>query len=114
MAKYLTWNSKRSKFVKKTSMLNLVKSLGYIKCYSSSSTNLLKALAILLDATDRKSAVEWEDLKPSEKSSKPQKKNNKKKQKKKEHISLGDQQAYYLQFFEDFTNNSKKTDRVVD
>ena len=110
MAKYLTWNSKRSKFVKKTSMLNLVKSLGYIKCYSSSSTNLLKALAILLDATDRKSAVDWEDLKPSEKSSKPQKK----KKKKKEHISLGDQQAYYLQFFVDFTNNRKKTDRVVD
>ena len=68
--------------MKKTSMLNLVKSLGYIKCYSSSSTNLLKALAILLDATDRKSAVDWEDLKPSEKSSKPQKKQQKKQQKK--------------------------------
>ena len=36
-AKYLTWNSIRLKFVKKTSMPNPVKSLGYIKCHSSSS-----------------------------------------------------------------------------
>ena len=31
--KYLTWNSIRLKFVKKTSMPNPVKSLEYIKCY---------------------------------------------------------------------------------
>ena len=36
-AKYLTWNSIRSKSEKKTSMPNPVKSLGYIKCHSSSS-----------------------------------------------------------------------------
>ena len=113
MAKYLTWNSKRSTFVKKTSMLNPVKSLGYIKC--SSSTNLLKALAILLNATDRKSAVDWEHLKPSKNHQNHQKKKKKKKNSKKEHISVGDQQAYYLDvFFEDFTNDRKKTDRVVD
>ena len=36
-AKYLTYNSIRLNFVKKTSMPNSVESLGYIKCYSSSS-----------------------------------------------------------------------------
>ena len=36
-AKCLTWNSIRLQFVKKTSMLNPAKSLGYIKCHSSSS-----------------------------------------------------------------------------
>ena len=74
-------------------MLNPVKSLGYIKC--SSSTNLLKALAILLNATDRKSAVDWEHLKPS----KNHQNHQKKKKSKKEHISVGDQQAYYLDVF---------------
>ena len=33
----------RSKFVKKTSMSNFVKSLGYIKCYSSSSPRSVKS-----------------------------------------------------------------------
>ena len=47
-----------------------VKSLGYIKCYSSSSPNLLKAPAILLDTTVRKFAVDQEDLKPYRKSEK--------------------------------------------
>ena len=41
--KYLTWNSVRLKFVKKTSMSNSVESLGYIKCYSSSSPRLFKS-----------------------------------------------------------------------
>ena len=36
-AKYLNWNSIRFKFMKNISMPNPVKSLGYIKCYSSSS-----------------------------------------------------------------------------
>ena len=36
-AKYLTRNSIRLKFLKKTSMPNPVKSVGYIKCHSSSS-----------------------------------------------------------------------------
>ena len=42
-AKYLTWNSIRLKFVKKTSMSNPVKSLGYIKCHSLSSPRLVKS-----------------------------------------------------------------------
>ena len=42
-AKYLTWNSVRIKFVKKTSMLNLVKSLGYIKCHSSNNPRTVKS-----------------------------------------------------------------------
>ena len=41
--KYLTWNSIRPKFVKKTNMSNSVKSLGYIKCYSSSSLRPVKS-----------------------------------------------------------------------
>ena len=69
-AKYLYWNSTRLMFVKKTRMPKPVKSLGYIKCHSSSSSRSLKALAILSDTTVRRSAVDWEDLKPSWKSEK--------------------------------------------
>ena len=39
----LTWYSIRLKFVKKTSMPNPVKSLGYIKCHSSSSPRPVKS-----------------------------------------------------------------------
>ena len=49
--------------------------------------DLLKALAILSDTTVRRSAVDREDLKPYWKSEKG-------------HISLGDQQSYYLQVFQ--------------
>ena len=42
-AKYLTWNFIRLKFVKKTSMPNPVKSLGYIKCHSSNSSRPVKS-----------------------------------------------------------------------
>ena len=58
----------RLKFVKRTSLINPVKSLGYIKCYSSSlvssSPDQLKALSILSDTTVRRSEVDQEDLKP--------------------------------------------------
>ena len=37
-SKYLTWNSIRLKFAKKTSIPNYVQRLGYIKCYSSSTS----------------------------------------------------------------------------
>ena len=40
---YLNWNSVRLKFVKKTSMQNPARSLGYIKCYSSSSPTPVKS-----------------------------------------------------------------------
>ena len=49
-AKYLTWNSIRFKFVKNTTISNLVECLCWIKCLSSSSPDLLKALAILSDS----------------------------------------------------------------
>ena len=42
-AKYLTWNSMWLKFVKMTNMPNPVKSLEYIKCYSSSSSRPVKS-----------------------------------------------------------------------
>ena len=71
--------------MKKTSMPSPVRNLKYIKCYSSGSPDLLKALAILSDTTVRRSAVYQENLKPYPKSEK------------KDQTSLGDQQAYYLQ-----------------
>ena len=70
-AKYLTWNSLRLKFVKKTCMPKPVKSLGYIKRYTAPvAPDLLQALAILSDTTVRRSVVYWEDLKPYWKSAK--------------------------------------------
>ena len=45
-AKYLTLTSIRLRFVKNTSMPNLVKSLGNIKCYSSSSPRPVKSPSI--------------------------------------------------------------------
>ena len=74
--------------MKKTSMSNPVKSLGYIKCATARvAPDLLKALAILSDTTVRRSAVDQEDLKWHWESEK-------------DHISLGDQQFYYLQVFQ--------------
>ena len=55
--------------MKKTSMPNSVRSLGY-SATGWVAPNLLKALAILSDATVRRSAVDWEDLKPYCKSEK--------------------------------------------
>ena len=61
-----------------------------VKSQISSATahvapDLLKAQSILSDTTVRRSAVDREDLKPYWKSEKG-------------HISLGDQQSYYLSF----------------
>ena len=47
-----------------------VKSLEYIKCYSSNSPDLLKALTVLSDTLVRRPAVDSEDLKPYWKSEK--------------------------------------------
>ena len=66
--------------MKATSMPNSVKSLGYIKCTAREARDLLKDLAILWDAIVRRSAVDWEDLKPYRKFLKS-------------HISPGDQQS---------------------
>ena len=65
-------------------MPNPVKSLGYITCPSNSK---LKVLSILSDTTVRRSTVDGENLKPYWKSGKG-------------HISLGNQQVYYLQGFQ--------------
>ena len=73
--------------MKKTSMSNPIKSVGYVKCYNSRSPRLAKPQAILSDTTVGRSAVDREDLKPCCKSEKG-------------HISLGDQQSYYLQVFQ--------------
>ena len=43
-AKFLTWNSIRPKFAKKVSIPNPIKSLGYIKCQSSSGPRPIKSL----------------------------------------------------------------------
>ena len=68
-------------------MSNPIKSFGYIKCYSSISPRPLRVLAILSGTTVRRSAVDREDLKPDWRSEKC-------------HVSLGDQQFYYLQVFQ--------------
>ena len=94
----LTWNSIRLKFVKKTSMADLVKSLGYIKCNSwGVAPDLPKALAILSDTAVWKSAVDWETWNTENQI--------------KQHISLGDHKNPIIyKFFKDFT---EKTYRVV-
>ena len=51
-------------------MANPINTLGYIKCCTSSSPDLLKALTILLDLTVGRSIVDVEDLKPYWKSEK--------------------------------------------
>ena len=84
----MTWNSVRLKSVKKTSVPNPVKSPGLDISSATGwvALDLLKALAILSDATVRRSAVDREDLKPYWKSEKSPR--------------LGDQQSYYLQVFQ--------------
>ena len=68
-------------------MPNPVKTLGYINATAQVASHLVKALAILSDTTVIRSAVDQEDLKLYWKSEK-------------DHISLGDQQSYYLQLFQ--------------
>ena len=75
-AKYLTWNYTSLRFAKKASMTNPFKSLGYIKCYSSSSPRPVKSPSNSIRYNCHK--ISWEDLKPYWKS-------------RKKVISLGDQ-----------------------
>ena len=82
MAKYLTWNSRSG-----PACQTLSKALDISSARAREALDLLKALAILSDTTVRRSAVDREDLKPYWKSEKG-------------HISLGDQQFYYLQVFQ--------------
>ena len=62
-AKYLTWDSSKLKFVKKTSISEAVKSLRYIKCYSSSSPRPVKSPSISKGTDVRRSVGDREDLK---------------------------------------------------
>ena len=61
--KHRTWNSIRFKFVKKISSPNSVKAFDISSTTARVARDLLKSLAILLDTTIRRSAVDWEDLK---------------------------------------------------
>ena len=60
---------------------------------------MLKDLAVLSDATISRSAVYREDLKPCWKSVE-------------NHIFLRDEQSNYLQVFQNFINERKKTNRM--
>ena len=71
--------------MKKTSMPNPV--LDISSATARVAPDLLKSLAILSETTVRRSEIDWEHLKPQGKSEKT-------------HISLGDQQFYYLQVFQ--------------
>ena len=88
MAKYLTWNSlKGLSLWKRSACQTMSKALNISSATAQAASDLLKALAILSDTTVRRSAVDPEDLKPYWKSEKS-------------HISLRDQQSYYLQVFQ--------------
>ena len=63
-AKYLTWNSKRLKFVKKTACQTLLKDLDISNVKDRVGPDLWKGLTILSDTTVKRSAVDREDLKP--------------------------------------------------
>ena len=69
--------------MKKTRIPNLSKPLDISSATARVAPDLLKALAILSDITVRRSAVDREDLKAYWESEKG-------------HISLDDQQSYYL------------------
>ena len=86
-AKYLTWNSMRLTFVKKTSMPNLAKSLGYIKRYGSSSPRPVKSPSNSIRYSC-KNIYSWS------------RRQNHTGNLKKDHIALGDQQVYFLQLFQ--------------
>ena len=82
-ARYQTWNSIKTNFVKRTSMPNTVKSLGYIKCYSSSSPWSLKSPS---NSTRYDCQKIWSWSRRPTTILKTRKKSG---------ISLGDQQSYY-------------------
>ena len=76
----------RLTFVKKTNMLNPVKSLAYIKCYNSSSPRPVKSPSNSISYNCEKICSWSRRPKTYRKSGKG-------------HFSLGDQQSYYLQVF---------------
>ena len=100
-AKCLTWNSIKLKFVKKTSMSNPVESLGYIKCYSSSS---LKPIQRYRDSLRYK----WQKIccwlsRPK----------TILEIRKKTTFLLVINKSIICKFFKDFTNPRKRTNRAI-
>ena len=99
--KYLTWNSIRLKFVKKTSMPNAAKIEGYIKFYSLSSPINVKTLS---------NAVRKNCLKICSWLRRPK---TILKITKKATFLLVINNPIICKFFRDFTDHRKKTNRVV-
>ena len=95
-AKYLTWNSIRLKFVKKTSMSYPVKSLWYIKYYRSSSPKPVKNLS---------NSIRYNCQKICSWSRRPK---TILEIRKKGQISLGDQKSYYLQVFQTLLTTERR------
>ena len=100
-AKYLTKTSIRLTFVKKTRMPNSVKSLGYIKCYSSSSlisakspSNSIRNNCQLIFSWLRRCKTILEIRKKAK-------------------FTLGDKKYYIYKLFKDFKNQWKKTKKAV-
>ena len=91
----------RLKFVKKASMPNPVKRLGYLSATARVALNLLKALAVISDTNVRRSAVDREDLKPYWKSEK------------RPHKSIMINKSIIYKLFKYFINNRRKTNREV-
>ena len=101
-AKYLMWYSIKLTFVNKTSMSNPVGSLGYIKCYSSSSPRPVVRCPSNSISYNCQWICSW--LRRPKTLLEIRKKNIFKKVIKK---------AISYKFLKDFTNNRKKTARVV-
>ena len=81
--------------MKKKAHQSLSKALDIWSATARVAPDSLKALAILSNTTVRRSQVDQEDLKPYWKS-------------KKGHISVGDQQSYYLQVFQTLLATERK------
>ena len=96
-AKYLTLNSLRLKFVKKANMPNSVESLGYIKCYSSSSSRSAKSPSNSIRHNCQKICC-----------------CSRKAIRKKATFFYVINKPIIYKFFKDFTNNRTKTKRAVD
>ena len=99
--KYVNWSSIMLKFVKKTSMQNPVKSLGYIKCYSLSSPRPVKSPSNSISYNCQR-ICSW--------SRRP--KNILEIKKKATFLYVINNPIIYT-FFKDFTNYRKKTNRAV-
>ena len=99
--KYLTWNSIRLRFAKKTSIANPVKSLGYMKYYSSvspgfvkSSSNSIRSNCQMICSWSRKSKTKLEIWKKAT-------------------FLFVINKTIIYNFTTDFTNHTKKTNRTV-